>query len=376
MLGRISSTIRRRSANRFILTLRHLSSSSPIHQHRTVRVGDLTAGYNVTQVVKAIKANPVEKILEKKDHLLVQFFDGAAAKHCLERHTDAKSLTLTIDEEGSPKLSAKIVAGLGAFNLSREFRLENLPETATEDRLRKNEPVYRRCRHIFARELDADLRKTRVVYINDNDNYDLPDWYTETEDDGPVQRMVSVNGASSEVKKFIRQSVRTFEKDHLPVLSLCIFPATNNIVMRFPTANFARSFVDIHQADASKLGADLVLEYDDRTDYVTRGMVTALNLGARRTVRLVSRQNRMKQTVEYYKIFRQFGRLITIMPQVRAETESTIVAVVFEDIGSAMKCILGLAKSGRSFLGVDTMDMKGTKVNFFGTRTLAPISMS
>ncbi|KAK0206938.1 hypothetical protein DFS33DRAFT_1317997 [Desarmillaria ectypa] len=396
MLGRLSSTIRRRSANRSIFTLRHFISSSPVHRHRTVRVGNLPVGYNVAQVVKAIQANPVEKIMKKKDHLLIRFFDDAAAKRCLERCTDATSPTLTIDEDGSPRLSVDIVAGLGAFNLSRAFRLENLPLAATEDRLKKkfadidgleslhcevnayvrflevNQAIDAAAIFLRKRELDGDLRNTRVVYINDKDKYDLPDWYTETEDGGSVQRMVMVNSANSEVKSFIRQSVRTFEKDHLSVLSLRIFPGTNNIVMRFPTADLARSFVDTYQAEVSKLGVDLMLEYDDRTEYVTRGMVTALTLGACRTVRLVSRQNQMKQTVEYHEIFRQFGRLHTIMPQVRAETESAIVLVVFEDIRSAMRCILGLAKSDRSFLGCDTTNLKGTKVNFFGTRTLAP----
>lgn len=66
-----------------------------------------------------------------------------------------------------------------------------------------------------------------MVYINDDDSYDLPDWYMGTEDGGPVQRMVTVNSASLEVKSFIRQSVRTFEKDHLSVLSFRVFPATN-----------------------------------------------------------------------------------------------------------------------------------------------------
>ncbi|SJL02434.1 uncharacterized protein ARMOST_05761 [Armillaria ostoyae] len=397
MLGRLSSTIRRRSAKRTVPTLHQFSSSSPVHPHRTVRVGNLPVGYNVAQVVKAIKANPVEKILTKKDHLLIRFFDDAAAERCVERCTDAKGPTLTMDEDGSPRLSAEIVAGLGAFNLSRTFRLENLPAAATEDRLRKkfaaidgleslhcetnayvrflevNQAIDAAAIFLRKRELDSDLRNTRVVYINDNDSYDLPDWCTETEDGGPVQRMVTVNSASLEVKSFIRQSVRTFEKDHLSVLSFRIFPATNNIVMRFPTADLARSYVNTYQAEASKLGVDLTLEYDDRTEYITRGMVTALALGARRTVRLVLRQNQLKQIVEYHKIFRLFGRLHTIRPQVREETESLIIYVVFEDIRSAMKCILGLAKPDR--LGLDTTYLKGAKVNFFGSRTLAPVSV-
>ncbi len=38
-----------------------------------------------------------------------------------------------------------------------------------------------------------------------------------------------------------------------------------------------------------------------------------------------------------------------------------------------MKCILGLAKPDR--LGLDTAYLKGAKVNFFGSRTLAPVSV-
>ncbi len=42
-----------------------------------------------------------------------------------------------------------------------------------------------------------------------------------------------------------------------------------------------------------------------------------LALGARRAVRLVLRQNQLKQIIEYHKIFRLFGRLHAIRPQVR-----------------------------------------------------------
>ncbi len=87
--------------------------------------------------------------------------------------------------------------------------------------------------------------------------------------------------------------------------------------MRFPTADLARSTSTLIKQEASKLGVDLALEYDARTEYITRGMVTALALGACRAVRLVLRQNQLKQIIEYHKIFRLFGRLHAIRPQVR-----------------------------------------------------------
>ncbi|PBK66941.1 hypothetical protein ARMSODRAFT_1020913 [Armillaria solidipes] len=258
-----------------------------------------------------------------------------------------------MDEDGSPRLSAEIVAGLEDRLRKKFAAIDGLETLYCEtnayvrflevnlaidvciypDTVPGLTPYWAAAIFLRKRELDSDLRNTRVVYINDNDSYDLPDWYTETEDGGPVQRMVTVNSASLEVKSFIRQSVRTFE-DHLSVLYFRIFPATNNIVMRFPTADLARSYVNTYQAEASKLGVDLALEYDDRTEYITRGMVTALALEARRTVRFVLRQNQLKQIVEYHEIFRLFGRLHTIRPQVREETEFLIIYVVFEDIRS------------------------------------------
>ncbi|KAG7451762.1 uncharacterized protein BT62DRAFT_264652 [Guyanagaster necrorhizus] len=96
---------------------------------RTVRVENLPEGYNVSNIVDTVKANPAETIIPAKDHLLVRFFDEGAARRCVEAN---KELSLKIDESTSPALNTMTVAMLAKYNATRTMRLRKVPESFTE----------------------------------------------------------------------------------------------------------------------------------------------------------------------------------------------------------------------------------------------------
>ncbi|KAK0491426.1 hypothetical protein IW261DRAFT_1588594 [Armillaria novae-zelandiae] len=162
----------------------------------------------VVMSLKVIEANPVEKISEstRKDYVPTQSLT-ATLRHCMDRRTNtsSKGPTLTtLYEDGSPRLCPKIVAGLGVPNVSRTSRLEDLPDPATEDKLREVAAINRleslpwflevnqMCvAAIFLRTSGLDdLGNTTVVYINVNDSYDLPGWCTKIEDGRLIQRSI------------------------------------------------------------------------------------------------------------------------------------------------------------------------------------------
>ncbi|KAK0431117.1 hypothetical protein EV421DRAFT_1855098 [Armillaria borealis] len=107
------------------------AESSSLGLHRTVRVENLPEGYNVGNIIDAVKANPSETIIPSKDHLLVKFFDEGTARRCVEA---SKELSVKIDDSTSPALSTQTVASLAKYSATRAIRLGTLPEDFSESR--------------------------------------------------------------------------------------------------------------------------------------------------------------------------------------------------------------------------------------------------
>ncbi|SJK99096.1 uncharacterized protein ARMOST_02382 [Armillaria ostoyae] len=115
----------RRLRRRTVTASRSFSElQSQAGSRRTVLVRNLPQGYDISNVIGTIKANPVEAIIPGDDQLTVRFL------------------------KTSPKLSAYAAAAIGYSRLSRWMTLRNLPHDLREEDLRT---------YIIPREVEYSL---------------------------------------------------------------------------------------------------------------------------------------------------------------------------------------------------------------------------
>ena len=108
----------------------------PPYARRTVCVNNLQEGYDVTNIVNSIQANPIELVTPSKNQLSVRFFNEDTARKCITSNSSS-DLSLTLEEEVSPRLSAYLVAEIGFNHLSRAFRIFALQTNFDEEKMRE-----------------------------------------------------------------------------------------------------------------------------------------------------------------------------------------------------------------------------------------------
>ncbi len=107
--------VRIRYFPRTVIALRSfLELQSQAGFRRIVLVRNLPQGYDISNVIDTITANPIEAIISGDDQLTVQFLSEQLARKCVNSGGGAGlRWSLTLDEETSPKLSAYAVAAIG-----------------------------------------------------------------------------------------------------------------------------------------------------------------------------------------------------------------------------------------------------------------------
>ncbi|KAK0202642.1 hypothetical protein DFS33DRAFT_1341834 [Desarmillaria ectypa] len=361
---------------------------STLYSRRTVCVNNLPEGYDAANIVDSIRANPVELIIPSKNHLSVQFLSEETAKKCISNNS-LSNLSLTLEEEVSPRLPAYLVAELGFNHLSRAFRIIKLQPDFDEEKLKNivySHPkveyfsVDLEQRQVDVRFLDiwqaAKARRalleypgfpgSRIVSVLEEDpNYIFPDWYPSAEDNRlNLNRIIMMSNLSTpERLRFCMNSIQSIE--HHLVLFRGLYKKDQSMRLRFMTEASAQQFFDSIQFSAEAAGVKVSLEEDIRI--VPRGVVTAVSLGASRVVCMRINRERRHSIQDYRSMFIQYGALGHVSEKFSDDSTMGLVFLTYNSIFSAMRCIYDLSWSSKNVPG-----LWGALINFLGAEHLVP----
>ncbi|KAK0488979.1 hypothetical protein IW261DRAFT_1557477 [Armillaria novae-zelandiae] len=297
----------------------------PLYARRTVCVNNLQEGYDASNIVDSIRANPVELVTPAKNHLSVRFFDEETARKCISNNS-LSSLSLTLEEEVSPRLSAYLVAEIGFNHLSRAFRIYNLQRNFDEEEIREIFCSYptleylrvdREQRLVDVSFLDiwqaAKARRVFLEYpgfpgsrivsmLDEEPNYIFPDWFPSAEDN-------RLNPQS------YRDDVQ--HRRYRKAWVLGLYQKDKSMRLRFISEAAAQQFFDAIQSSAEAAGVKVSLEED--IHIVPRGVVTAVSLGACRVVSMRIDRARRRSIQDYRSMFVQYGALGHVSEKSRCE---------------------------------------------------------
>ncbi|KAK0185244.1 hypothetical protein F5146DRAFT_1005854 [Armillaria mellea] len=294
--------------------------------YRTVHVSNVPEGYNVNAVVKTLKANPVQGITPFKDHMLVQYLDEGMARRCIYHSNCIYKLSLDMP---SPAVTSRDVALLGMYNLSRTLVLKNLPshldETKLAEILSQQEGIdawrfhpsengavahFLDIHSAFEARTECQKAGMSATFPHTRSDYLFPEWFPEEEDGRAfVETRVEISG----IKDFptllvVRDWTSKFEQSSPACLIFTSFYKQRKMLtIQFATTELARKFVDASGTDAQVQGMQLSLA--KIRDPLSRGMITAVGLGAQRTVclELFNKGPDLRRKEEYFYFFCQFG---------------------------------------------------------------------
>ncbi|KAG7447458.1 NAD(P)-binding protein [Guyanagaster necrorhizus] len=366
---------------------------------RTVRVDNLPDGYDVTSIIQTIRANPVEKIVAERNHLLVQFFGNYMAERCIQNYNGPPHLSLKLNEAPSPPLHAATVAAIGYLNLSRSFKIDNLPLdfNLVEHEIWKHisEPKsveYSRihCSHTRTSAefcmidtetainmvadfkglaaTEASFRGTGVFYTSGDIEPIYPVWYKENDKVHPRTITVSV---TTDTYRPLRSSMMEFERTYPTLLKASTIRQENTVIFGFATNDSAQFFRGMLQSRSDELGLKIPFKYDNRPEVVSDNVITAVALGARRTIILTIPVERLLEQSQYHLLFREFGNISYVSKRVREDLPMASIRVQFEDIRSALKAVYLLSSPGNQN-GV-RVSLQGSTVSFLGALHLQPV---
>ncbi|PBK93393.1 hypothetical protein ARMGADRAFT_1012305, partial [Armillaria gallica] len=379
-------------ANR--ITHRSLSTSVI---SRTVRVESLAEGYNVNRVLAAIKANPAESITVAKDHLLVRFFNEDMAKNCVASGSGTSGAVMKMDDSLSPPLCAIDVAALGRLGTSRSLAMTDIPTKVQEkdileilsqhgdleswifDSLKRTATARYLDMHDAFQAL-VDLRSSGIntLPLTNPDRYIFPEWFpAEEADQGMVNCRVKFSGITDpKMILHLRSWVVEFEKDHIPVLSISLSREHGTAMLQFASSDLAQRFCNMCASRALELGVEVSVAR--RHSAIQRGLVTAIALGACRTVTLkLASEKDLTHPNDYLHFFKRIG---VITPESKDQFASPVreLRVSYEKLSSALRCILVL--SGLEVVGSkhsSLPDFEGASINFLGAHlNPSPVSPS
>ncbi|SJL02966.1 uncharacterized protein ARMOST_06309 [Armillaria ostoyae] len=381
---------------------------------RTVRVDSLAEGYNVNRILAAIKANPAESITVAKDHLLVRFFNEDMAKNCVASGSGTSGAVMKMDDALSPPLSAVDVAALGRLGMSRSLAMTDIPNnvqekdvleilsqhggleswifdspkrTATARYLDMHDAFQARftvSHQIFVliclSQALVDLRSNGIntLPLTNPDSYIFPKWFpAEEADQGMVNCRVKISGITDpKMILHLRSWVVEFEKDQIPVLSISLSREQGTAMLQFASSDLAQRFCNMCASRALELGVEVSVAR--RQSAIQRGLVTAIALGACRTITLnLTGEKDLAHLNDYLHFFKRIG---VITPESKDQFTSPVreLRVSYEKLSSAMRCILVL--SGLEVVGSkhsSLPDFEGASINFLGAHlNTSPVSPS
>ncbi|KAK0222500.1 hypothetical protein EDD85DRAFT_861301 [Armillaria nabsnona] len=349
--------------------------------HRTVCVDNLPEGFNANSIVDTIKANPAEKVIPSKDHLLVRFFDEGTAKRCVEANRKQKDFSLRIDDSTSPPVTPDTVALLAKYSATRSIELRNVPESFTEYQFAEILSKYdgALCTHfdrsgglIEAQFLDIhQAYKAHVDFVEagvrptfvDSESSIYPEWYSKQDTQPNLKRLVKISGLDNpQIRRLCIGWTNNYDK--VPSASYIVsrIGGKNELLLFFPTSSLARRFVR-ELEPLTKGRCQLTCEATEQP--VARGVVTALGLGARRLVSLPFPEDlpdvKRKQLASF---FFRFGRL---------DSRNLIVSegqltVPFANIFGATSFVHGMYHGLRDR---PPAELQGVRPTFLGARHLA-----
>ncbi|KAK0205448.1 hypothetical protein DFS33DRAFT_1383352 [Desarmillaria ectypa] len=363
---------------------------------RTISIRNLPKGYpnDVGSILAPLKLNPVETISPSYygRGILVNCLSAKRAEWCIANYHDSALNVRLVRTDRS--LAAYLVAAIGYTGLSRSCRIEHIPQGVPERQVKAVMcPQRRGNRQDFeswhfdqkASRLDVRfmclsqamnakeniyrspiLKGTKMTYCDaEEPDYGFPEWYTpEEEHQEKVKRAVFITNLTGSEKSLPCREWANDWQGVSPTLLFCgLHPAKDMMHLEFATSTAAQQFVKQFQSKADEL--DVGLEIQETHYAVTRSLITALSLGASRT--LVLTVNGTKSIPEISEIFKQQGNLTQLTR--RQRENDTVFFITFENVSMAMRTVIRMGR----ILNEGFPGLTGAIVGFLDAPYLKPI---
>ncbi|PBK69924.1 hypothetical protein ARMSODRAFT_1018659 [Armillaria solidipes] len=348
----------------------------PGYSNRTVRVSNLPQEYDLNSVLNAIQANPVERILTRHDHVLVQFFSEEMAQRCVRDYEGL--LSLAIHPHPSPPLSCFTVAAIGYLSLSRALEISNLSPDITEDIFKDQVYCYSahverseskaRARLEFLDVHDAIKAKTTLVrlksfkdakfaYAEYPGSYMYPSWFTPSVDDAPgAQRKVVIDNIPDGAAVVeCRRWTNAFDSVTPTVLSSARFTKLQVFVVSFGTAESARNFLETYRPRAKIRGMKMSLA-QDKSQYIDRNILSARDLGANRKIHIHIGREHRRSDEDYVQMFSRYGGITSIADRFQEGASQGTLWIEYQSIQGAMRAVIALCQGAPSIKALQGAD--------------------
>ncbi|SJL13975.1 uncharacterized protein ARMOST_17427 [Armillaria ostoyae] len=342
---------------------------------RTVRVEQLPDGYDVSDVVGVLSASPVEAIIPSQNHISLRFFAKTLARRYRQKNSDR--LYVKIDEEvRTASLSAFTVAALGRYGLSLHFVIDGLPYKMGVEELkellfsgkrvvswrlegtRANVRVlslHHAMLVLLVLKENPEFKDCRVSFI-DEDEYMYPEWYSPPgEGNADSKRTVVIdNILTPQTSVAVRDWVSSFDKQVAGLVYGGLRPE-QNMRLRFVSPDLARQFIAKFGDQSDRLNVRVTLadgcsaedgEVSNPEEH--RSLVTAISMGACRTLLVQFDKAHRVDKSEYRAFFGQFGSIALITEQ--KWHDELRLFVQYEDVHDAMQAIVSLSIPGKGHI--------------------------
>ncbi|KAK0220946.1 hypothetical protein EDD85DRAFT_267996, partial [Armillaria nabsnona] len=365
---------------------------------RTISIRNLPKEYrgphDVARVLAPLKMNPVETVSPSYfgRGILINCLDTKRAERCIASyHGSRLSLKLVRTVRS---LAVYVVAAIGYTGLSRSCKIDNIPRGVPEQQLKsimcpqrlgnrrdfeswRFDPNASRLDVRFmclSQAMDAKenifrspiLKGAKMTYCDaEESDYDFPEWYTpEEEHQEKVKRAVVVSNLNGPEKSLPCREWTNDWQDISPTLLFCgLYPAKDLMHLEFATSTAAQQFVRQFQSRADASGVGLEIQETHYT--VTRSLITAISLGASRT--LVLTVNGTKSIPEIREIFMQQGNITQLT--CRQRENNTMFYITFENVSLAMRTVIRMGR----ILNEGFPGLAGAIVGFLNAPHLKPI---
>ncbi|KAK0194452.1 hypothetical protein F5146DRAFT_1035930 [Armillaria mellea] len=361
---------------------------------RTVSVRNLPKEYrgphDIASVLAPLKLNPVETI-SPSDYgrgILINCLDTKRAERCIASyHGSRLSLKLV---RTNRSLAVYVIAAIGYTGLSRSCKIENIPQGVPEQQIKSIMCPQRlgnrrdfESWHFDPNSSRLDVRfmclsqamdALKMTYCDaEESDYDFPEWYTpEEEYQEKVKRAVVVSNLNGPEKSLpCREWANDWQRIS-PTLVFCgLYPAKDVST----SVRFVRQF----QSRADALGVGMEIQETQYT--VTRSLITAISLGASRTLVLTVKGT--KSIPEIHEIFMQQGKITQLTRRQRCvrhvfppslvnsvcRENDTMFYITFENVSLALRTVIRMGR----ILNQGFPGLTGAIVGFLNAPHLKPI---
>ncbi|KAK0468883.1 hypothetical protein IW261DRAFT_1517339 [Armillaria novae-zelandiae] len=360
---------------------------------RTVRVGKLSDGYDVSDVIGVLSASPVEAIIPSQNHISLRFFAKTLANRYRLKNSDRLYVKIDGKVRTAP-LSAFTIAAFGRYGLSLHFVIDGIPEAMEAEELKallfgskrvvswrlegtradvRVLSLHQAMRILLVLKENPKFQNCRMSFI-DEDDYMYPEWYSPPEKGNTDSKRIVVidNILLSQTSIVVRDWVSSFDKQIAGLVSGCLRPEQNMMRLRFLSPDLARQFIAKFDDQSDRLNVRVALvdgssaeDGEPPNPAEHRSLVTAISMGACRTLLVQFDKAQRVEKSEYRAFFGRFGSIALITEQKRHD--ELRVLVQYEGVRDAMHAIVELSIPGRGHL------YEGASVNFLGADHLQPI---